>query len=284
MTQIYLALYGNDPKSLILLIAWPPAEIFLLFVYTIRVIKSVRQQNELKMLYKFLYISIALALFLMAITIAQKLVHFSQPANIASGAIVLCFLLLVPLSIAVKKELALWMQKELPASPMQITVQEPPKLDQKTDLQLKETTSCFGDICNKPTRGEDYTILQALVSLDMIILFISAMCGIGSSLTAVDNLGQIGESLGYPTKTVETFVSLVSIWNYFGRIFVGLVSEKLITKYKRPRPLMTTVVLFLLCIGYLLIEFLVPGSVYIASVIIGFSFGAQFPLLNAIIS
>ncbi|KAM7462229.1 hypothetical protein LguiA_030350 [Lonicera macranthoides] len=284
MTQIYLALYGNDPKSLILLVAWLPAAICLLFAYTIRVIKSIRQQNELKMLYKFLYISIALALFLMAITIAQKLVHFSQPANVASGAIVLCFLLLVPLSIAVKKELALWMQKELPASPMQITVQEPPKLDHKTDMQLKETPSCFGDICNKPTRGEDYTILQALVNLDMIILFISTMCGIGSSLTAVDNLGQIGESLGYPTKTVETFVSLVSIWNYLGRIFAGLVSEKLITKYKRPRPLMMTVVLFLSCIGYLLIAFPVPGSVYIASVIIGFSFGAQFPLLNAIIS
>ncbi|KAM7462238.1 hypothetical protein LguiA_030359 [Lonicera macranthoides] len=77
MTQIYLALYGNDTKSLILLVAWLPAAICLLFVYTIRVIKSVRQQNELKMLYKFLYISIALALFLMAITIAQKLVHFS---------------------------------------------------------------------------------------------------------------------------------------------------------------------------------------------------------------
>lgn len=284
MTQIYLALYGNDPKSLILLVAWLPAAICLFFVYTIRVIKSVRQQNELKMLYKFLYVSIALALFLMAITIAQKLVHFSQPANVASGAIVLCFLLLVPLSIAVKKELVLWTQKKQPASPMKITVQEPPKLDHKTNSQLKETPSCLGDICNKPSRGEDYSILQALVSLDMMILFISTMCGIGSSLTAVDNLGQIGESLGYPTKTVQTFVSLVSIWNYFGRIFAGLVSEKLITKYKCPRPLMTTVVLFLSCIGHLLIAFPVPGSVYIASVIIGFSFGAQFPLLNAIIS
>ncbi|KAM7462218.1 hypothetical protein LguiA_030339 [Lonicera macranthoides] len=36
---------------------------------------------------------------------------------------------------------------------------------------------------------------------------------------------------------------------------------------------MTTVVLILSCIGYLLIVFPVPGSVYIASVIIGFSFG-----------
>ncbi|KAK1353171.1 hypothetical protein POM88_053009 [Heracleum sosnowskyi] len=43
---------------------------------------------------------------------------------------------------------------------------------------------------------------------------------IGSNLsTGIDNLGQIGDSLGYPMKTTNLFVSLVSIWNYFGRIF-----------------------------------------------------------------
>lgn len=118
----------------------------------------------------------------------------------------------------------------------------------------------------------------------MLVLFIATFCGLGTSLTAVDNLGQIGESLGYPLKTVKSFVSLVSIWNYFGRVFSGFVSETLLAKFKFPRPLMMTLVLLLSCIGQLLIAFPVPGSVYIASVIIGFSFGAQLPLLFAIIS
>ncbi|KAL0390571.1 UNVERIFIED_CONTAM: hypothetical protein Scaly_0414200 [Sesamum calycinum] len=47
---------------------------------------------------------------------------------------------------------------------------------------------------------------------------------------------------------------------------------------------MMTIVLLLSCIGLLLIAFPFQGSVYVASVIIGFSFGAQLPLLFAIIS
>jgi MFS family permease len=47
---------------------------------------------------------------------------------------------------------------------------------------------------------------------------------------------------------------------------------------------MMTFVLLLACVGYLLIAFPFSGSVYVASVITGFSFGAQLPLLFAIIS
>ncbi|KAE8674649.1 hypothetical protein F3Y22_tig00111741pilonHSYRG00071 [Hibiscus syriacus] len=117
----------------------------------------------------------------------------------------------------------------------------------------------------------------------MWVLFLSTFCGLGPSLTAVDNLGQIGELLGYPNKTVTSFVSLVSIWNFFRRVFFGFVSETMIVKYKLPRPLMMTMVLLIACIGYLL-AFSVPGSLYAASIIIGFSFGAQLPLIFAIIS
>ncbi|KAE8674648.1 Actin-related protein 2/3 complex subunit 1B, putative isoform 1 [Hibiscus syriacus] len=117
----------------------------------------------------------------------------------------------------------------------------------------------------------------------MWVLFLSTFCGLGPSLTAVDNLGQIGELLGYPNKTITSFVSLVSIWNFFGRVFFGFVSETMIVKYKLPRPLMMTMVLLIACIGYLL-AFPVPGSLYATSIIIGFSFGAQLPLIFAIIS
>ena len=132
--------------------------------------------------------------------------------------------------------------------------------------------------------GVQTCALPILTSIDMLVLFLATFCGLGSSLTAVDNLGQIGESLGYPNKTVTSFVSLVSIWNYFGMVFSGFVSESLIVKYKFPRPLMMTMVLLLACSGYLLVAFPVPGSLYVASIIIGFSFGAQLPLLFAIIS
>ncbi|KAJ4903142.1 Major facilitator superfamily protein [Raphanus sativus] len=281
MTQLYFAIYGNDSKSLILLIAWLPAVVSLVFVYSIREKKVVRQRNELNVFYNFLYLSIFLALFLMAMNIAEKQVHFTKAAYTASATIC-CVLLFVPLTVAVKQEIEVWNMKKLPSA-VEVESYHP-----KKELELvqedKEMKSCFLTVFDPPPRGEDYTILQALLSLDMIILFVATFCGLGSSLTAVDNLGQIGESLGYPNHTVSSFVSLVSIWNYFGRVFSGFVSEYLLAKYKLPRPLMMTLVLLLSCAGHLLIAFPVPGSVYIASVLMGFSFGAQLPLLFAIIS
>lgn len=288
LTQVYLAVYGNDSKSLILLIGWLPAAISVIFVYTIRTIPVVQHTNhEAKVFYHFLYASIVLALFLMVMTILEKVMSFSRAAYAASatGCIVLLF---VPLAIAIREELAVWNLKKQP--PSEVNVQKPAEIEPKkeplppTDEPKSSTKSCFLTICDKPPRGEDYTILQALLSIDMLILFVATFGGLGSSLTAIDNLGQIGESLGYPIKTIKSFVSLVSIWNYFGRVFAGFVSEGLLAKYKMPRPLMLTLVLVLSCIGLLLIAFPFPGSVYVASVIIGFSFGAQLPLLFAIIS
>ncbi|KAB2066361.1 hypothetical protein ES319_A09G154800v1 [Gossypium barbadense] len=143
---------------------------------------------------------------------------------------------------------------------------------------------CLENIFKPPDRGEDYTILQALFSIDMLIIFIATTCGVGGTLMAIDNLGQIGNSLGYPSHSITTFVSLVSIWNYLGRAVAGFASEYLLTKYKIPRPLLFTFVILLSCVGHVLIAFAVPNSLYFASIIIGFCFGAQWPLMYAIIS
>ncbi|KAM2954279.1 hypothetical protein FF1_032578 [Malus domestica] len=48
----------------------------------------------------------------------------------------------------------------------------------------------------------------------MLLIFIATLFGLGSSFTATDNLGQIDEALGYKPQTINTFVSLISIWNF----------------------------------------------------------------------
>lgn len=292
-TQLYLAIYGNDAKSLILLIGWLPAVLSIMFVFTIRIMKISTHPNELKVFYQYLIISIVLALCIMGLTIAQKQVSFSHNAYVAS-AVTVCFLLFSPFFIAVREELETWRMKKEPANtPIAVRVEEPPTWAEPvsgisepkpTQLVEKPKVSSCGNICQKPERGEDYGILQALLSMDMLILFVATFCGLGCSLTAVDNLGQVGESLGYATHTISTFVSLVSVWNFFGRVFAGFVSEIILLRWKIPRPFIMTVALLLSAIGNLLIAFPIPGSVYISSVLIGFSFGAQLTLLFVIIS
>ncbi|OAY38899.1 protein NUCLEAR FUSION DEFECTIVE 4 [Manihot esculenta] len=302
ITQLYHAFYGDDTKALILFIGWLPAAISFIFLRTIRIMKVVRQPNELKVFYNFLYISLGLAGFLMIIIIVEKRVDFSQSEYGGSAAMVI-FMLLLPLVIVAIEESKIWKTKKL-------AMDNPPPLKNViTDKPSQETTSALSDPSNNdktlvtvpesddktkiscwktafrpPDRGDDYTILQALFSTDMLILFLATICGVGGTLTAIDNLGQIGTSLGYPKRSISTFVSLVSIWNYLGRVTSGFVSEHFLTKFKFPRPLMLTLILLFSCVGHLLIAFNVPSGLYVASIIIGFCFGAQWPLLFAIIS
>ncbi|CAL5398190.1 unnamed protein product [Camellia sinensis] len=101
-----------------------------------------------------------------------------------------------------------------------------------------------------PDRGEDSTILQALFSFVMLVLFVATTCGVGGTFTAIDNLGQIGTSLGYPTRSIRIFISLVRIWNYLGRVVAGFASDIVLPTYPFPRPLMFTLILLLSCVGH----------------------------------
>ncbi|KAL2249290.1 protein NUCLEAR FUSION DEFECTIVE 4-like [Sesamum indicum] len=290
IAQIYHAIYGNDSKSLILLIGWLPTAVSLVFLRTIRTIEAVRVAHELKVFYRFLYVSLGLAGFLMATIILQKRVTFTRSELGASAATIL-FLLFLPVAIVVKEEIHLRRRKRDDhnlGNFSQLKFENPPPISASTtnDQARNQEISCWSveSIFGPPGRGENYTILQALFSIDMLVLFFATTCGVGGTLTAIDNLGQIGTSLGYPTNSISTFVSLVSIWNYLGRVVSGFLSEHFLDKYKFPRPVMLTLILVMSCIGHLLIALDVPNGLYVASVIIGFCFGAQWPLLFAIIS
>uniref|UniRef100_A0A0D9W083 Uncharacterized protein n=1 Tax=Leersia perrieri TaxID=77586 RepID=A0A0D9W083_9ORYZ len=319
-TQLYVAIYGDDAKSLVLLVAWLPAAISILFVHTVRIMpypsrrrrvgaggeESAATSNDA--FYCFLYISIALAIYLLTMIVVQNQTNFSHTAYVIS-ATALLIILFLPLVVVIKQEYKI--KQELDESlrhPPTITVDssasslqmstkttaaavKPPPQSTSSSSSVSSPAppssclgSCLKHMFNPPPQGDDYTILQALVSIDMIVLFLATICGVGGTLTAIDNMGQIGQSLGYPSKSIKTFVSLISIWNYAGRVTSGFASEIFLTKYKFPRPLMLTLVLLLACVGHLLIAFGVPNSLYAASVIIGFCFGAQWPLLFAIIS
>jgi type IV secretory pathway VirB3-like protein len=298
LTQLYHAFYYNDPKSLILLVGWLPAAICLAFARTIRIMKVPHQPNELQVFYNFLYLTLGLAGFLMVMIIVEQKVAFTQSEYGGSAAVML-FLLFLPLGVAIMEEHKIWKSKKSaqneafqmktikettpPSLPEASPVPTNSLLDPSTE-KAAQVSSCWENVFNPPPRGEDYTILQALFSVDLLILFFTVISGVGGTLTAIDNLGQMGASLGYAPRSISTFVSLVSIWNYLGRVMAGLVSEILLRKYKFPRPLMLTLILLVACVGHLLVAFHPPGGLYVASVIIGFCFGAQWSIVFTTIS
>ncbi|PPS00049.1 hypothetical protein GOBAR_AA20608 [Gossypium barbadense] len=254
ITQVYLAVYGNDSKSLIFLIACLPTALSVIFIYTIRTMGPVKHPNEHRVFNQFLLLSIVLALLLMVKTLIERKITFSKGTN-AVITTVLCLLLFASLYISIREALVVWNIKKQPPTAITIEQSKSQVVESSEETSTKPTSSkqvdekieksCFLTVFDKPERGMDYTILQALTSIDMLISF---------------------------------------IWNFFGRVFSGFVSEILMVKYKLPRPLMMTMVLLFSCIGYLLIAFPFPGALYMASVIIGITFGAQLPLIFAIIS
>ncbi|KAM7462200.1 hypothetical protein LguiA_030321 [Lonicera macranthoides] len=111
ITQIYHAVYGDDSKSLILFMGWLPAVISFVFLRTIRIMKVIRQANELKIFYSFLYISVGLAGFLMIIIIIEKEGNFTR-GEYGGSAVAVVILLFLPVAVVIKEENVLWKRKK----------------------------------------------------------------------------------------------------------------------------------------------------------------------------
>ncbi|XP_074305810.1 putative transporter MCH1 [Silene latifolia] len=242
------------------------------------VVVNRQPKREKRFFNDILYMSLALAGFILVMLILERKFEFNKGGYLGSFIGIMA-LLVLPLFLVFREEWTTWKARgDL------ITTSPAPKVNTVTKESETKDTPCFKDVFNPPPSGEDHTILQATFSIDMQILFIATICGIGGHLTTIDNLGQIGTALGYSKKSISSIVSLFGIWQYLGRVMGGLISEYLLTKYKWPQPVSLTAILFLSCIGHLLIAFNVPYGLYISSVIIGFCFGAEWTYLYAIIS
>ncbi|KAL5648000.1 hypothetical protein ACJX0J_042355, partial [Zea mays] len=97
--QLYQALYGGeDAESLILLVAWLPAAVSVAFVHAICYMSYPRRRrrrragDELRPFFCFLYLSIALACFLLVMIVVQGQVPFSRAAYGVAAAPLLILL------------------------------------------------------------------------------------------------------------------------------------------------------------------------------------------------
>uniref|UniRef100_J3MJ41 Nodulin-like domain-containing protein n=1 Tax=Oryza brachyantha TaxID=4533 RepID=J3MJ41_ORYBR len=125
-TQLYLAFYGDDAKSLILLIAWLPAAVSVVFVHTIRIMPYPRrrggQETSSDPFFCFLYISIGLACYLLVMIVVQRQFAFSRTAY-ACAAAALLIILFLPLCVVIKQEFKIHRERqELDAAELPPTI------------------------------------------------------------------------------------------------------------------------------------------------------------------
>ncbi|KAJ7546364.1 hypothetical protein O6H91_08G037400 [Diphasiastrum complanatum] len=130
-----------------------------------------------------------------------------------------------------------------------------------------------------PRRGEDFTLREALLKADFWLLFFALCCGAGSGLTVIDNLGQMGEAQGY--SSAHIFVSMISIWNFLGRLGGGYISEIIARDHAFPRPSMMAVAQLIMAVGHFLFAMAWPGSLYLGSLLVGLGYGAHWSIVPA---
>ncbi|KAL4568211.1 hypothetical protein LXL04_023818 [Taraxacum kok-saghyz] len=315
LTQIYAMVKSPDSASLIFMVAVGPSMVVIALMFIVRPVGGHRQLRlSDASSFSFIYcVCLILAAYLMGVMLLEDL--FDLRKTIVQILTAILFVLLVlPVGIP------LWLtlssnprnpneESLLPESenkepersehdPNEIIFSEledekPREVDllpaserQKRILQLQSKlaqAAAEGAVRIKrrrgPHRGEDFDLTQALIKADFWLIFWSLLLGSGSGLTVIDNLGQLSESLGYDNPHI--FVSMISIWNFLGRVGGGYFSEIIVRDYAYPRPVAMAFAQAIMAIGHFLFAMGWPGAMYIGTLLIGLGYGAHWAIVPA---
>lgn len=170
----------------------------------------------------FNIVAVVVALYLLAHDLVGSVGHVYDVTFSVVLVVFLAFPLVIPAFIAFKT----WSDtKTKDDIEDQNRGSTEPLLAPEVDVVAAEkVVEVNGEVKNsQPLLGEEHTIIEALKTVDFWVLFVSFLCGVGTGMTVMNNMGQMGSALGY--SDVSIFVSLLSIMGFFGRIISGTVSE-----------------------------------------------------------
>ncbi|CAD6343071.1 unnamed protein product [Miscanthus lutarioriparius] len=317
LTQIYAIVHSPDDAALIFMVAVGPTMVVIALMFIVRPVGGHRQVRPSDgTSFTFVYsVCLLLATYLMGVMLLEDLVDLSQSVTVLLTIILIIFLL-VPIVIPVLLSFflddgetfyALLLpspRKEEPTAPTSSEEQQEVILSEVEDEKPKDVdllpaserqkriaelqtrlfqAAAVGAVRVKrrkgPRRGEDFTLMQALIKADFWLLFFSLLLGSGSGLTVIDNLGQMSQSLGY--EETHIFVSMISIWNFLGRIGGGYFSEIIVKDYAYPRAIALAIAQVLMAIGHFNFAMAWPGTMYIGTLLVGVGYGAHWAIVPA---
>nr|CAD1840339.1 unnamed protein product [Ananas comosus var. bracteatus] len=275
LVQIYRTVFGGNPSSFILMLAILPTSLTLLLMFFVEVYPESKEYNR-KFLDAFSLIALLVAGYLMFIIIGERIFTLGSSARIVTLAILL-LLLLSPLVIVVKAEK---MESEKPEECEQLLAESTSMNKPPFNRELEPSNQDVARISST----ENPNFLEAMCTFNFWLLFLAMACGMGSGLATVNNIGQIGGSLGYTSVETGTLVSLWSIWNFLGRFGAGYTSDHFLRSKSMGRPLFISLTLLTMSVGHLIISSGLPGSLYAGSVLVGLCYGSQWSLMPSITS
>lgn len=218
-TDLSSALFGDDPAVFLLMLAVVPAAVCTAAVFFLREsparAAAAEDETETKYFGAINTMAVFIAVYLLAYDITGGHGAAVSRVFVAVLLVLLAAPAAVPIYIAFEaKSKSLDLEEEEIKEPLLIeeVAVTPPALAEQTEERRR-----------RPAIGEDHTIREAAKKVDFWILFISFLCGVGTGLVVMNNMGQMGPAMGY--RDVSIFVSMISIWGFFGRIGSGSISE-----------------------------------------------------------
>jgi len=241
-TDLCAALFAYDPAKFLIMLAVIPFAVCLTAIVFLRETPPAATIEEEKEESKYFNIFNAVAVIVAVYLMAYGFIPNPSHAISLAFSVILLVLLASPLAAPVHAFIKSWtLNRFKNQADVERQIQEPLLIEEKAQEEIQEKPAeesasavveqpqaveeekAAVEVKRRPVIGEDHTIFEAMQTVDFWVLFVSFLCGVGTGLAVMNNMGQIGLALGY--ADVSLFISMTSIWGFFGRIVSGSVSE-----------------------------------------------------------
>ncbi|KAK2663920.1 hypothetical protein Ddye_002494 [Dipteronia dyeriana] len=288
--RVYDALFKGNQSNYLLFLAVFPTSVSILLMYFVR-IHDTNSEDDKKHLNAFSVAALTMVAYLMILIILENIFTLGTWERIVTF-IFLLLLLASPLGIAFRalreESKRLMLSQTFSTEGNSIVYINPEPIesmenhDQLPSDDARQVKTTLDE--NIIQIEENMNLLQAICTGNFWLLFIAMICGLGSGMAMINNISQVGESLGYTSIRINSLVSLLSIWNFLGRLGAGYVSDIFLQRKGCARPLFIAITQAALSIGHIVIASGFPNNLYVGSILVGVCYGSQWSLLSSVAS
>ncbi|KAF8698040.1 hypothetical protein HU200_035551 [Digitaria exilis] len=295
-TEIYTGVLRDSPTNLLLFLTLGVPAVCLLTMYFVRPCEpSLVETNAEQVHFMFAQIAlVVLGAYLVGATVLDHVLTLNDIVNY-SLLIIMAVLIFAPLAIPLK--MTLFPRRKSPSNSSDCL----PKADNghteallpsssesnlgnfedddsmDIDILYAEGEGAIKPERRRPRRGEDFRFREAILKADFWLLFAIYFVGVGSGITVLNNLAQIGIAAGAVDTTI--LLSVFSFCNFFGRLGGGTVSEYLVRSRTLPRSVLIVCTQVALIVAYLLLAWGHHATLYVSVALLGISYGVQFTVM-----